>query len=395
MTGDVIQSFLVGLGFDVDDSSLSKFNNAIAGAAAKVTGLYAATTAAATGIFFGISKISEGFEEIGYQYRLIIPAINKTVALRREMMHAYSAAGVNLQQVVVSAVRLNFSLAKTKFALEAIYKSVGARFFGFLTKQSDAFRTKLYANLPKIQATLEKLVASVFHLFQAATDLGLRLWSILTRVYDFFVKLDAATNGWSTIILGVVAAWKLLNLSFLATPLGAVLSGLLAILALYDDFETFQEGGQSFFNWTKAIPYIYAVRDALFAIWKAFDGITDAVASLIVAFAQLFQGDFSAAFRSWASYADTLKNSLEGIFGKYGGLIGNAAANTLGVGALVSPTLGSNIQNSTASTNNRVDQKTNIYLQGTADTQANANAIASQQSNVSKATIRDLGPKTK
>ena len=124
---------------------------------------------------------------------------------------------------------------------------MGSRFFALLTKQSDLFREKIYQNMPKIQATLESLVRFIFKALDATTQLGTRLWSILTRVYDFFVRLDKATDGWSTKILGAIAIWKLLNLSFLATPLGLSLG--LALLTLYDDFKTFQEGGKTLIDW--------------------------------------------------------------------------------------------------------------------------------------------------
>jgi hypothetical protein len=249
MNGEVIKEFLVSLNFGVDDSSLQKFNSAIASAGTRVAALGAAVVGAATAIFYGISNISQSFEDMGYEMRIIAPAINKALVMRNALLDAYRHAGVNLVKVVQQSVLFNLSLAKTKFALDAIYKSVGARFLPMLTKQLDIFRNKLYANMPRIQAGLEKFVKFCFSAFSIVVQLGERIWSILTRVYDFFAMLDEKTNGWSTIILAVVAAWKLLNLSFIATPIGAVITGLLALLAIWDDFKTHQEGGESFFNW--------------------------------------------------------------------------------------------------------------------------------------------------
>ena len=128
MTGEVIKSFLVGLGFDVDDAGLAKFNKSIKDATLKVTALYGSINATTGLIVKGLSDISEGFESIGYQYRIIAPSINKAILLRQELFKAYRAAGINIVQVVRNAVLLNFSLTKTKYALEAIYKSVGSRF---------------------------------------------------------------------------------------------------------------------------------------------------------------------------------------------------------------------------------------------------------------------------
>jgi hypothetical protein len=404
MTGEVIKSFLVGLGFGVDDTSLSKFNKAITSATVKVTALYAATAAAATGIVAGIAEVSEGFEQMGYEYRLIIPAVNKAIALRREMLKAYSAAGINIQKVVQSAVKLNFSLAKTKFAFEAIYKSVASRFFGVLTKQSDLFRQKIYANMPRIQAALERFVNFVFKALDATTQLGLRVWSILTRVFDFFVKLHEATGGWSTIILGVVAAWKLLNLSFLATPLGLVLSGLLAILALYDDFQVWKEGGKSFFDWTSFVPVIDSVATALKSVYAVLEAIGEAIASVIVAMYQLFTGDFAGAWRSLGEAGNEIVQVFERLWDVIKGVGGSLASlgtwasglNVLsglfsgGGGAPQAAPLGVNAGASNPQTNQHVQQQTTINVTGSADANATGRAVSSEQTRVNFDMVRNM-----
>lgn len=406
MTGEVIKSFLVGLGFGVDDASLAKFNKAVSSASLKVTALYASVKIAASGIVYGISKISEGFEQMGYEYRIIAPAINKAIVLRRELLKAYSAAGINITKVVQSSVRLNLSLTKTKFALEAIYKSVGSRFFELLTKQSDTFRQKIYANMPKIQNVLEKFVKFVFKALEATTALGLRLWSILTRVYDFFVMLDNATDGWSTIILGVIAAWKLLNLSFLATPFGLILAGLVAILALFDDFKVWQEGGESLFDWAKFVPVIDAVTNALISMRDVWKSIVDILGNVILAFYQLFQGDTHGFFDSLLQSGQAVLNlfaklweSLKGIggvlsaVGSFGAnLFGgeNAAANVQNApgGIPKASPVGTNVSN--AQTNQNVQQQTNINVMGSADASAVGKAVSGEQSRVNFDMVRNL-----
>lgn len=411
MTGEVIKSFLVGLGFSVDDSSLAKFNQALNSATVKIAALYGSIKLTSAAIVYGISKISEGFEQMGYEYHIIAPAINKALVLRRELLKAYSLAGINITKVIQSSVRLNMSLAKTKFAFEAIYKSVASRFFGLLTKQSELLREKLYQNMPKILNVLERFVKGVFKAFEATVILGTRLWSILERVYDFFVKLDKATDGWSTIILGVVAAWKLLNLSFLASPFGVVLAGLVGILALYDDFKTFQEGGKSLFDWTSFLPVIAAVTSALNAMLSVWKSLVDVVGNLILAFYQLFHSDTRGFFDSLAASGkavlDVFKNLYEylktiwgtggvlssignfagGLFGGAGGQ--NVAANLQNnpVNRPVANPLGTSQNNQT---NQNVTQQTQINVTGTADAGSVGKAVAGEQNRVNFDMTRNL-----
>ncbi len=407
MNGDTIKSFLVGLGFGVDDASLSKFNKAIASATLKVAALYGSIKVMSAAIFYGLSKISEGFEQLGYEYRIISPMLNKTLILRRELLKAYEAAGIHITKVIQSSIKLNMSLAKTKFALDAIYKSVGSRFFAAMTKQSDLFRQRIYANMPRIQKTLERMVRAVFKALEATMTLGTRLWSILGRVWDFFGMLDKATGGWSTRIFAVIAAWKLLNLEFLATPLGMLLTGLIAVLALFDDFKTWQEGGQSLFDWSTFLPVIFAVKDALAAVWSILQAITDVVGNLILSVYQLFQGDFTSAIDSlkqagmaalsiFGKLWDTIKGTagVLGSLGTWGARIfgdPNSMANSQSFvdgGTPRTAPVGSGVQNS--QTNMNVDQKTEINVSSTADANSVARGVANQQSRVNFDMVRNM-----
>lgn len=408
MTGDILKSFLVSLGFDVDDASLKKFNQSIAEATIKVTTLAAAITATATAVGAGISSVSQDFEQMGYEYHIIAPMISRVLLLRRELLKAYSAAGINISKVVQQSVRLNLSINKTKFALEAIYKSVASKFFPLLTKQSDIFRKNLYAHLPQIQAALEKFVSFLIKAFGAVTQLGARAWSILTRIYDFFVELHKATQGWSTILLGVIAAWDALNLSFLATPLGAILAGLVAILALYDDFKTFQEGGKSFFNWTEALPTIEAVKKALSAVGDTLKDLFNIAGELVDALAALFDLNFTgfithldtaigslvsgvkdlwSALDKILSVGDVLAPWLSKIFGSSTNIAANIQANPAVNPAQVAP-IGSQTQ--AAQTNQHVNQQTNITVQGSADANSIGKSVAGEQSRVNADMTRNL-----
>lgn len=406
MNGEVIKSFLVGLGFGVDESSLAKFNKSLASASLRVTALYASVKIAAAGIVYGISEISEGFEKMGYEYRIIAPAINKALQLRQELLKAYSAAGINITKVIQNSVRLNLSLAKTKFAFQAIYQSVASRFFTLLTKQSDLFRQKIYANMPKIQAALERMIKFVFKALEATTTLGARLWSILMRVYDFFVLLDKATGGWSTRILAVIAAWKILNLGFLATPLGMLLTGFVALLALWDDFKTFKEGGESLIDWgSRTTQVMVGVATAILAvaaavgsviaalrIYAVVQGVINALLLLnpftiwIVAITALI-GLVGLLIAKW----NTLKQGLSG-FKEVGASIGDFFA---GLGGRVldfaggSSPVGNAAQN-TANTNQHVAQQTTINVSGSADAASVGRAVSGEQSRVNFDMVRNM-----
>lgn len=411
MNSEVIKSFLVGLGFGVDNASLAKFNQSIISASKRVTALYASIKVLAAGIFWSISKISEGFEQMGYEYRIIAPAINKTLMLRNELLKAYRAAGVDIVRTIQQSIKFNMALTKLQFAFKAIFAGVATKFFPLLTKQMDVFRKQIYGNMPKIINSLTKFVTFIFKAFEATAILGQRIWSILERVYDFFSKLHEATNGWSTIIGAVIIAWKALNLAFLATPFGLIISGITALITLYDDFMVWREGGISFFDWSSFIPVIDSLAKHLGNLKNIIVAIFDVVGNLVLAIYQLFTGDFSSAFDSVKdalySVLEVFKAVWETIKSNFAtlGKIGSWAISLFGgekqvatadqwsnFGKIGQPApLGAQAAASnTSNTNQNVQQQTNINVMGTADSSSTAQAVASQQGRVNFDMVRNM-----
>jgi hypothetical protein len=426
--GETIKSFLVGLGFGVDDTSLAKFNRAIISASTKVAAMYGGIQLASAGIFAGLAHMSQGFEDVGYQLRLVAPAINKFLILRQAMLSAYRAAGINLTKAVQQSILFNYSLAKTQFALEAVYKSVGMKFIPLLTKQMDLFRAKIFANMPQIQKVLGSIVRALFLAFNVTIQMGTRAWEILTVFWGFLKQLDDATGGWSTRILELVAVWKVLNLSFLATPLGFLLTGIIALIALYDDFKVWQEGGKSFFNWggdaaeimknlegivQDLIPTIKELVKSLTpdgsgGLGDTFKKITIAQMAWFSIFAINPFGSFSSRVWSlikllgvlgeqfiWIKWISPwldgvsakmhdVAKYISGIGGYLSGLGSGAIVNVANAGT--PPPLLATPNNSSQS----VNQSTNIHVQTTADAEETAKIVFGGQAQTNRDLVRNF-----
>ncbi len=243
----------------------------------------------------------------------------------------------------------------------------------------------------------------------------MRLWSILSRVYDFFVMLDKATDGWSTVILGVIAAWKLLNLSFLATPLGMIIAGFTALLALWDDFKTFKEGGQSLINWgsettqimvglATAIAAVAAAVGTVMVAMQAYAVVQAAVNAvmllnpigLIIAGVTALTVALTLLDAKWKIFGGNLSGFFSGIGSKVmdfaGGLGGsNAATNIQNApgGVPKAAPIGSNPQQN-SQTNQNVQQQTNINVMGSADAGAVGKAVSGEQGRVNFDMVRNM-----
>ncbi|XLV70991.1 hypothetical protein ACKZDW_02520 (plasmid) [Ralstonia syzygii subsp. celebesensis] len=80
---------------------------------------------------------------------------------------------------------------------------------------------------------------------------------------DWFNGLDGTTKMVMESVFALGVAWKLLNKTFLATPLGRILMLGTAILALYDDYKVWKEGGQSLIDWSQWEPGIKAAGEGI------------------------------------------------------------------------------------------------------------------------------------
>ncbi len=144
--------------------------------------------------------------------------------------------------------------------------------------------------------------------------------SVLGRIFDGLSRINDATDGWAGYLAAALIAWRVFNLGFLATPLGAILGLSVAILALYDDFMTAQEGGESLFDWAGGIKF---VKDSFNDLLKSIEPILNVITALY----DMFVGLFTLDFGTFANGANTAANGIIGTFN----LITDVIANLISV----------------------------------------------------------------
>lgn len=406
---EVIKSFLVGLGFDIDQASMAKFYGAIEHATLGVGGFFGTLNTATGGVYAFTDSVSEGFENIGYQLRIVAPAINKFLILRAAMIDAYHRAGVNLTQAVRQSIMFNYELARTKFTIEAIYKSVAVKFFPLLTKQLTEFRQVLYDNMPKIREVLSTVAEIVLKAIKAFIQLSATMWRAFGRVASLLKEVDSATGGWASKIALAAAAWKLMSLTGITKKIGLLSTAIVGLTLLYDDFKVWQEGGKSFFNWSSAVPIVNALKAAVVELGGWLSAVATILGDIGRIIGLLFSGatltqlgeNFKKLFKDVKDGAsdtvgvwDSFWNVV-GAVGKWMGPATNWTAQNLGNGAspgvnmanLASPPP---LMNPAASSTQNVSQKTDITITGVADAKAAGQHVLDGQGRVNMDLSRNL-----
>ncbi|WP_192974204.1 lytic transglycosylase [Serratia marcescens] len=150
---------------------------------------------------------------------------------------------------------------------------IGGNLAGGLAGNLESFRKNILLNFPKIEGTITAVLKKVLSLADSIMTLvyrGVQGAGDLMRWWD---RLDDTTKGLIKVLGGLLLAWRMLNSAFLTSPIGMVTALIAALVALYDDYQVWKEGGDSLINWGKWNPEIDAavkgikeLRDSIFSV---------------------------------------------------------------------------------------------------------------------------------
>ncbi len=551
MNGAVIKEFLVGLGFQVDEQGLKKFEDGIKGATVAVAAIGAASMAAAGAVVAFVAGVADRLDAVGdaadrigttadelmrLQYVATLSGSSAQAATatmenlsrvigeasmgvgRGAMMfeklglkakHAdgtlkttsevladvgdkikdldraeqiaflsklgidpsmigaltggmqqlgaefdalYKAAGVDLNQAAEASGAFNDALDRLGMTFDAVRTAVAVKFMPQIARGIDTVRQFLVQNLPKIIRAVEPIFSIILRIAEAFITLAGRIASGAAKIIGWFVKMNDATDGWAGYLLAAAAAWKFLNLSFLATPLGILLSLAAVVALLIDDFLTFKEGGDSLIDWGSGFGIVMqgvtailagllaglvAVKAAIFAkaaaiafaqgamaAWTATVGVFNTVMGVAKIVMAAFNAVMAAnpiglvvlAIAGLIAAGYLLIENWETVKGWFSGFfdwilagfnkvkeIGGAIAEFFGFGGSQNvakatganpgaPSLAPSPQAAAAVTggNQNVNQQTQIVVQGAGNPEATARAVAGQQNRVNADMARNM-----
>lgn len=498
MNGEVIKEFLVGLGFEVDQASLGKFNDGLKKATLSITAIGAAATAAAGFVVsfvadianqfdalgdlsnrinttaeeimrlgyvatltgssvaaanasleglnrtageaaLGIGRGSKIFEDLGLKARdsngklkntavlmseistrikdmergeqlavlsklgidaTMIKALTTDISgLSAEFDALYKAAGVDANKAAEQADEFNDSMDRLKMTFDAIKSAVGLKFMKQIRNGIETLRKFLVENMPKIINAVSPIIEVVLRIAVAFIKIVARIGSAIGAILGFLAKVNDATNGWAGYLLAAAAAWRYLNLAFLATPIGIIISLAVALGLLIDDFLTFLEGGDSLIDWGGIFEKVMAgARDILDAFVSWFESAAAAIISIFSGVKDWFEKFFAWLFDKFdavKNFIGTIAGTVAGAAGKVSGAVSNAWRSAQGLvgGANDNrPPLAPSPQAAAAVTGGQqtVSQKTDIVVQGASNPDVTARAVASQQNRVNADMVRNM-----
>ncbi|EHT2437110.1 transglycosylase SLT domain-containing protein [Escherichia coli] len=198
------------------------------------------------------------------QYAQMLGIDENTLMAMRRGMNGFTAdyqsmlqkTGFNADKAAVQSNRFMTSMRGLTSLFGIVRDKIGSNLAGGLAGSLDSLRRRILDNFPKIEETLTKVIKGVIWLANAFTRMAWRLIQGAGAVIDWWKRLDDGSKNLLKIFGALLVAWRLLNSAFLKSPIGIITTLILAIGLLYDDYQTWKEGGKSLIDWSKWQPEI-------------------------------------------------------------------------------------------------------------------------------------------
>jgi hypothetical protein len=376
MNAEVMKSFLVSLGFDVDESGQRKFEATLTGVTANAIKAGTAIEAAALSVVAFTAKIASGLDElfwasqrtgasvqgikaVGYavsqvggdanaarnslenlarflrnnpgaegflnrlgvqtrdasgrmrdmsqvfadagrqlskmpyyranQYAQMLGIDENTLMAMRRGLGQYQgeysamakAIGFNADRAAESSNRFMTSLKSFGTLAGLARDKIGSGLADGLADSLDTLRKRILDNFPKIEAVITRGVKGILRLADIINHLVFRLIQGADALARWWSSLSKSTRELITLFGALTVALRLMSSAFWMSPIGIITALAGAIALLWDDYQTWKEGGKSLIDWGKWKPQIDTAMKALAEFQRSVSSLKDALLTLL------------------------------------------------------------------------------------------------------------------
>lgn len=190
---------------------------------------------------------------------------NTLMAMRRgigqfsgEYTAMAKAIGYNADTAAVSSNKFMTSLRSFGLMAGMARDKIGSSLADGLAGSLDRLRRQILENFPKIEGAITGTVKGILWAGEMVGRVIYRLIQLGQSISDWWDSLDKQSQQLIELIGALTAAWWMLNRAMLASPITWVLGLAAAIALLWEDYQTWKEGGKSLIDWGKWKPELDA-----------------------------------------------------------------------------------------------------------------------------------------
>ncbi|MGU3521585.1 lytic transglycosylase [Enterobacteriaceae bacterium C23F] len=191
------------------------------------------------------------------------------------------AIGFNADQAAISSNKFMTSLRSFGEMAGMARDKIGSNLAGGLAGSLDKLRQHILDNFPKIEKTLTSAIKGILQLGDIIGRLFFRLIQGTADLLNWWKSLDKQTQELIGLLGALTIALRILNSTFWMSPIGLITALAAGIALLWEDYQTWKEGGQSFIDWDKWKPEVDKALKAISELKKSVGELTKSLAKLL------------------------------------------------------------------------------------------------------------------
>jgi len=241
-------------------------------------------------IFTGVGqKLSSMPYYRANQYAQMLGIDENTLMAMRRGVGAFSgqysamakAIGFNADEAARSSNKFMTSLREFGPMAGMARDKIGSNLAGGLAGSLDTLRRHILDNLPRIEQTLTKAIKGILALGDIIGRLFFRLIEGTSSLITWWQSLDKQTRELISLFGALTIALRILNSTFWMSPVGLITALAAGIALLWEDYQTWKEGGDSLINWGKWKPEVDAALKMVRDLKTTVNDLAKALAKLL------------------------------------------------------------------------------------------------------------------
>lgn len=213
---------------------------------------------------------------------------NTLMAMRRgigqfsgEYTAMAKAIGYNADVAAVSSNKFMTSLRSFGLMAGMARDKIGSSLADGLAGSLDRLRRQILENFPKIEGAITGTVKGILWAGEMVGRVIYRLIQLGEGISNWWDSLDKQSQELIELLGALTAAWWLLNRAMLASPITWVLGLAAAVALLWEDYQTWKEGGKSLVDWGKWKTEIDNAEKFIKSLRNTISDLTSSISKLL------------------------------------------------------------------------------------------------------------------
>ncbi|EOZ9309433.1 lytic transglycosylase [Citrobacter freundii] len=191
------------------------------------------------------------------------------------------AIGFNADEAARSSNKFMTSLREFGAMAGMARDKIGSNLAGGLAGSLDTLRRHILDNFPRIEQTLTKAIKGILALGDIIGRLFFRLIEGTSSLITWWQSLDKQTRELISLFGALTIALRILNSTFWMSPIGLITALAAGIALLWEDYQTWKEGGDSLIDWGKWKPEVDAALKMVCDLKTSVNDLAKALAKLL------------------------------------------------------------------------------------------------------------------